>query len=567
MPCGWPGSRAGSRAAGWAGSAGRSTGTPTSMSTTTRCGRRPGSSSWPSTRTRSWTRYPVGGRRRRPRARGRDARDWTFEGDLDERDSLDRSFRAALALEAVVDAHDLDGGAFNCHVPQFRFGEPIGIAPCWALGRLTTGRSARSPAPATSSRPWRCSRPSGSAGRPSTTRSRRSTTTSGEVVIANSGEHDLAWSGARRAPAAPARTTGSAARTRTAACARCSSRPGSGDARRLHAAPRRARRVPLRRRARRADRRARSPRPARSTARSGSRDGPVEDAWARWAQRRRQPPQLRDARATCRPTSRPSPGTWASRRWSCDDRRRARSRRSPCATCATSTRTRPTSRSGPSDRSPGTTGCGRGSCVSHDGCTIVERREDLFEEPTGHAARAPPRSSASGTSARSSVRSTRRCIAPVSHAWRPDPIAPLAIAAVRPLIADRLAGLAEARPVRAVRGLRPPAADRGHRPRPGPARCRHRHARPGQGLDGGGPRLAALLRRGPRVAAPRRSRRRASSSRSSSTRSAPGATDPRTTPSACCGRSGRRSRPTGASRTSSTTPSSCSKAVPRRRPS
>jgi hypothetical protein len=52
--------------------------------------------------------------------------------------SLERSLRAALALQAVVDRHTLDGGAFNCHVPQFRFGDEIGIAPCWALGRLTT---------------------------------------------------------------------------------------------------------------------------------------------------------------------------------------------------------------------------------------------------------------------------------------------------------------------------------------------------------------------------------------------------------------------------------------------
>ncbi len=66
-------------------------------------------------------------------------RDWTVADDVVEGESLERSLRAALALEAVVDAHGLDGGAFNCHVPQFRFGEPIGIAPCWALGRLTSG--------------------------------------------------------------------------------------------------------------------------------------------------------------------------------------------------------------------------------------------------------------------------------------------------------------------------------------------------------------------------------------------------------------------------------------------
>jgi L-arabinose isomerase len=60
-------------------------------------------------------------------------RDWTFEEEPLP-DDLARSLRAALALETVVDAHGLDGGAFNCHVPQFRFVEPIGIAPCWALG-------------------------------------------------------------------------------------------------------------------------------------------------------------------------------------------------------------------------------------------------------------------------------------------------------------------------------------------------------------------------------------------------------------------------------------------------
>ena len=62
---------------------------------------------------------------------------WTFEGDVEERESLERSLRAALALEDVVARHRLDGGAFNCHVPQFRFGDEIGIAPCWGLGRLT----------------------------------------------------------------------------------------------------------------------------------------------------------------------------------------------------------------------------------------------------------------------------------------------------------------------------------------------------------------------------------------------------------------------------------------------
>src|SRR5262249_41231458 len=73
-----------------------------------------------------------------PRLRDEVGAGWTFEGDVDEGESLERSLRAALALEAVVERHDLDGGAFNCHVPQFRFGDEIGIAPCFGLGRLTT---------------------------------------------------------------------------------------------------------------------------------------------------------------------------------------------------------------------------------------------------------------------------------------------------------------------------------------------------------------------------------------------------------------------------------------------
>jgi L-arabinose isomerase len=118
-------------------------------------------------------------------------RDWTFEGDPSA-DSIERSLRAALALEAVVDAHDLDGGAFNCHVPQFRFGEPIGIAPCWALGRLTSA-----------GRPFTCTGDIVTAVAMLTTKRLGGAAVyqeieaidyaTGEVVIANSGEHDLAW--------------------------------------------------------------------------------------------------------------------------------------------------------------------------------------------------------------------------------------------------------------------------------------------------------------------------------------------------------------------------------------
>jgi L-arabinose isomerase len=118
-------------------------------------------------------------------------RDWTFEEEPLP-DDLARSLRAALALEVVVDAHGLDGGAFNCHVPQFRFGEVIGIAPCWALGRLTTA-----------GRPFTCTGDIVTAVAMLTTKRLGGAAVyheieaidyaTGEVVIANSGEHDLAW--------------------------------------------------------------------------------------------------------------------------------------------------------------------------------------------------------------------------------------------------------------------------------------------------------------------------------------------------------------------------------------
>lgn len=119
-------------------------------------------------------------------------RDWTFEVEPLP-DDLARSLRAAIALERVVDEHGLHGGAFNCHVPQFRFGEPIGIAPCWALGRLTSA-----------GRPFTCTGDIVTAVAMLTTKRLGGAAVyheieaidyaTGEVVIANSGEHDLAWS-------------------------------------------------------------------------------------------------------------------------------------------------------------------------------------------------------------------------------------------------------------------------------------------------------------------------------------------------------------------------------------
>ena len=118
--------------------------------------------------------------------------EWRFEEDVDREESLERSLRMALALEDVVERHQLDGGAFNCHVPQFRFGEEIGIAPCWGLGRLTS-----------MGRPFTCTGDIVTAVAMLTTKRLGAAAiyheieaidyATGEVVIANSGEHDLAW--------------------------------------------------------------------------------------------------------------------------------------------------------------------------------------------------------------------------------------------------------------------------------------------------------------------------------------------------------------------------------------
>ena len=119
-------------------------------------------------------------------------RDWDFEDDPREGESFERGMRAALALEDVVERHGVDGGAFNCHVPQFRFGDEIGIAPCWALGRQTSA-----------GKPFTCTGDIVTAVAMLMTKRLGAAAiyheieavdyATGEVVIANSGEHDTAW--------------------------------------------------------------------------------------------------------------------------------------------------------------------------------------------------------------------------------------------------------------------------------------------------------------------------------------------------------------------------------------
>ena len=120
----------------------------------------------------------------------------TSRRDLD-RDALERSLRAAVALDDLVRAHQLDAGALNCHVPEIRFGEEIGIAPCFGLGRLTTRGV-----------PWSCAGDVPVAfamlllkalgGAAAYHELEAFDDESGEFVIANTGEHDLAFGDGER---------------------------------------------------------------------------------------------------------------------------------------------------------------------------------------------------------------------------------------------------------------------------------------------------------------------------------------------------------------------------------
>ena len=112
-------------------------------------------------------------------------------------DSLDRSLRLAGAMDELVVRHGLDAGAMNCHVPEIRFGKPIEITPCFALGRLTSAGV-----------PWSCAGDTLTAiamlcvkrlgGGALYHEVEALDAATGEFVLANTGEHDLAFAGARR---------------------------------------------------------------------------------------------------------------------------------------------------------------------------------------------------------------------------------------------------------------------------------------------------------------------------------------------------------------------------------
>lgn len=206
---------------------------------------------------------------------------WVFEDDPTADGSLERSLRAALALEDVVAAHELDGGAFNCHVPQFRFGEEIGIAPCWGLGRLTT-----------QGMPFTCTGDILTAVAMLVTKRLGGAAlyheieaidyATGEVVIANSGEHDLAWLAPGASPRLRRNGWFCGTDPRCGVCAVLE--PAPGPATLVGFTPHPDSRGGFRLVAARGELTSRTF-PATGTANGAFRfrDGTVEEAWARWA--------------------------------------------------------------------------------------------------------------------------------------------------------------------------------------------------------------------------------------------------------------------------------------------
>lgn len=128
-----------------------------------------------------------------------DAFGWRVDADVFQDDGLERSLRVAAALHELVVDHGLDAGAMNCHVPQIRFGKEIGVTPCFGLGRLTSLGI-----------PWTCTGDMVTAVAMLTTKRLGGAAlyheletidyATDEVVIANSGEHDLAWLAPGEAP-------------------------------------------------------------------------------------------------------------------------------------------------------------------------------------------------------------------------------------------------------------------------------------------------------------------------------------------------------------------------------
>ena len=115
-----------------------------------------------------------------------------FEHLPDGIEGAARSLRLAKVLEDLDRDHGFSAGAMNCHVEEIRFGDHPGVTPCFGLGRETTKGI-----------PWSCAGDVVTAVAMLVAKQLGGAALyheieaidfeTGEVVIANSGEHDLAW--------------------------------------------------------------------------------------------------------------------------------------------------------------------------------------------------------------------------------------------------------------------------------------------------------------------------------------------------------------------------------------
>ena len=123
----------------------------------------------------------------------------SFEIEPGPEDDLDRSLRLAAALEALDREGDFAAGAMNCHVPEIRFGRDPGLTPCFGLGCETTRGV-----------PWTCTGDVLTAVAMLVAKQLSGAALyheieaidfkTGEVAVANSGEHDLDWCPEGRVP-------------------------------------------------------------------------------------------------------------------------------------------------------------------------------------------------------------------------------------------------------------------------------------------------------------------------------------------------------------------------------
>lgn len=217
-------------------------------------------------------------------------------------DALERSLRVAAAIEELVADHGLDAGAINCHVPELRFSDEIGVTPCYGLGRSTSAGV-----------PWTCTGDAVTAVAMLTTKLLGGSAVyceietvdhaTGEVVLANSGEHDLSWLRRGERPGLRPNAWFCGVDPRCGACAVFPGQPGPATL--VGFTPPRAR-LSLRRRPRRADR------PQVRRDRHGQRRLPLLlrtglGCLGPLGPSRRQPPQLRDPRRPQRPGRRRRP--------------------------------------------------------------------------------------------------------------------------------------------------------------------------------------------------------------------------------------------------------------------